>query len=130
MLASIIRHSLRKTVPENLQVCVGVWRALTVLLWFRSAAHGTVRRCCARIDTPPPLSKHTHTHIRFSTQDHFVQCTSDAQELKSALAIQNSLFGYVYLLDPKARIRWRAAGNVTETEIETMLSLAKKLSSR
>ena len=59
-----------------------------------------------------------------------MQCSSDAAALKRELDIHNPLFGYVYLLDPKARIRWQAAGAATEAEVQTMLGLAKRLASK
>lgn len=44
----------------------------------------------------------------------------DAYEFRKVLGVPNLLSGYVFLLDRKGRVRWRASGMATEQELDSM----------
>jgi ATPase complex subunit ATP10 len=50
-----------------------------------------------------------------------------AMELREPLQIPNKLCAYVYLVDGRGRIRWRASGEATPAEVDEMLEVTEHL---
>jgi hypothetical protein len=65
--------------------------------------------------------------VTCASQNKFAMGTSGVEQAKKAFGITNSLFGYVYLVDKAGLIRWRAAGEATPEELNTVEALAKLL---
>lgn len=60
--------------------------------------------------------------------DFYVAFNSKAREpLEALLPSRNRMFGYVLLLDPQARVRFRASGMATEPGLQAMISCAKEI---
>lgn len=51
----------------------------------------------------------------------------DTYFLRKTLGVPNLLSGYVFLLDKKGRVRWRASGMATEEELVSMVSCTSRL---
>ena len=51
------------------------------------------------------------------------------RELRGMLDVPNLLGGYAYLLDREGRVRWRACGFASESELEGMFKSIKQLES-
>lgn len=47
--------------------------------------------------------------------------------IRSQLFMANKLTGYIYLLDAQQRIRWRASGNPTEQELQSLSACTQQL---
>lgn len=60
-------------------------------------------------------------------QRQVVYAFGDTYFLRKALGIPNLLSGYVFLLDRKGRVRWRASGMATEAELASMMSCTSRL---
>lgn len=51
----------------------------------------------------------------------------DAANVRMSLQIKNMIVGYVFLLDPEGRVRWRAHATPTVREIKALLSCSRQL---
>ena len=49
------------------------------------------------------------------------------EELRAALHMSNRLTSYVYLLDGRGRVRWRASGRPDDKEVQLLLECTEKL---
>ena len=47
--------------------------------------------------------------------------------MRETLQLANSIVGYVFLLDQGGRIRWRALGLPTQTEVAALLNCTSQL---
>jgi len=56
-----------------------------------------------------------------------VYAFGDTYDFRKLLGVPNLLSGYVFLLDRKGRVRWRASGMATEEELESMASCTTRL---
>ena len=54
-------------------------------------------------------------------------CGKDVSRIKETLELDNSMVGYVFLLDREGRIRWRAHASPTKYEIEALLRCSQQL---
>ena len=52
---------------------------------------------------------------------------ADAAEVRKSLKLKNLIVGYVFLLDTKGRIRWRAHATPTSRELEALVACTRKL---
>ncbi|KAL2654259.1 hypothetical protein R1flu_022387 [Riccia fluitans] len=50
----------------------------------------------------------------------------DLYYLRKELGIPNMLSGYVFLVDTKGRVRWRASGFATAEELASMISCIER----
>jgi ATPase complex subunit ATP10 len=79
-----------------------------------------------------PLLLHTmrgsqQTHDANALERHVVYAFGDAYEFRKVLGVPNLLSGYVFLLDRKGRVRWRASGMATEQELDSMAMCTSRL---
>lgn len=56
-----------------------------------------------------------------------VYAFGDTYEFRKVLRIPNLLSGYVFLVDRKGRVRWRASGMATKEELESMATCTTRL---
>lgn len=56
-----------------------------------------------------------------------VYAFGDTYDFRKVLGVPNLLSGYVFLVDRKGRVRWRASGMATEEEIESMVGCTRRL---
>lgn len=56
-----------------------------------------------------------------------VYAFGDTYEFRKVLGVPNLLSGYVFLVDRKGRVRWRASGMATKEELESMTSCTTRL---
>lgn len=62
-----------------------------------------------------------------SERGKVVYAFGDTYEFRKVLGVPNLLSGYVFLIDSKGRVRWRASGMATKEELEAMTSCTTRL---
>ncbi|DBA04793.1 TPA: hypothetical protein N0F65_004430 [Lagenidium giganteum] len=82
--------------------------------WYMKLVQGSITRGLQE-KTPPELHERTLAH--------FGRC----DDFRTVLDLNNSFVGYVHLIDSKGRIRWIAAGEVSEAEKQNLAKVTKEL---
>lgn len=80
------------------------------------AAFGFVWERLARRQAP--AERHAHIGFVYGAR---------ARELRRYLGVDNRLVAYAFLLDPLARVRWRAVGHATAAELAALAAAVKQL---
>ncbi|KAJ2722808.1 Mitochondrial ATPase complex subunit atp10 [Coemansia sp. Benny D115] len=82
--------------------------------WAKAAV---LRMCLPYVRRNIPKNRHATYLVHYG----------DVEGLRNKMGIANPLIGYVFLVDPKTRIRWYANGEAVQSEGATMLALSEEL---
>lgn len=81
-----------------------------------------IKRLLLRIMRGSPSTKEANELER-----KVVYAFGDTYDFRKVLGVPNLLSGYVFLLDRKGRVRWRASGMASKEELESMASCTTRL---